>query len=91
MEIFGADISTIIITAIFLVALCVLIGRSIKQYGVDTLAAVITMTVCIIFVVFSHMNSVVFDIAALMGLAIMALSIFYCVSFLRSRKKDGKQ
>lgn len=91
MEFLGADISTIIISAVFLVALCILIGRSIKQYGVDSLAAFVTMAVCVLFVVVSHMSSVVFDVNALIGLAIMALSIFYCVSFLRSKKKESKK
>ena len=91
MEFLGADIGTIIFSVIFLAALCVLIGRSIKQFGVDTLAAFVTMAVCVLFVVVSHMSSVVFDLNALLGLAIMALSIFYCVSFLRSRNKDSKE
>ncbi|MBE6991389.1 MAG: hypothetical protein E7430_02250 [Ruminococcaceae bacterium] len=91
MEIFGADIGTIVFSALFLVDMCILIGKSIKQHGVDSLAALATMAVCILFVVVSHMSSVVFDLKALLGLAIMALSIFYCVSFLRSKKKDSKK
>lgn len=87
MEFSGTDLTTIIITAVFLVILCILIIRSIMQYGADTLAAITSMTVCIFFVIFCNMSGVEFDLSALMGLAMMALSIFYCVSFLRARKK----